>query len=543
MGCRRRASSFEIEFWRKHGVDVLDLPLERCIDALAAHAGVETAGGPRVDGRGSHRAADAVQGPGAVWRVRTRHAPFFGREREIEVIRGQPRGLATRLFLRAGRRKEDYFSAPSSSPAPTGRGRRGRRARQLERRFERRPARAIEEEARRVRPISTWTSVGACSPRHWGGTCSRRLYVVLDQFEVLPLPRERRTLRGARRDRRGREHRQHDQHSRGQLSRAARSAFKTQIPSTSLCASADWIWRRDAGDPGPWSSTTSWQEAASPCSPRTSSSKRSSTPSAQVGSSSDSRDEVELREPRTVDGSRAPYLSSCWSVCGTSNANADPLVSGLRHSASSAARHVVEHLERAMSDPLAGGAGHPAPAAMYNRTRHSVGNEDRAPRGRPRAVRLGRRGAGGDGSSTGSRAGHHPCSGGRRGGTAGTRSSTTCSPTPCWQRTQREADRRLEEERREGARRHRRLLALAGGSLVVVVAVLAGVLAMRSHSEVTWDPTPGGGSKLPGGGGERPCRARRGDGADQPGTEPLACPPGERERAYAHRWRTHSGAR
>lgn len=35
---------FELEFWRKHGVDVLDLPLERCIDALAAHAGVETAG-------------------------------------------------------------------------------------------------------------------------------------------------------------------------------------------------------------------------------------------------------------------------------------------------------------------------------------------------------------------------------------------------------------------------------------------------------------------------------------------------------------------
>ena len=36
--------AFELEFWRKHGVDVLDLPLERCIDALAAHAGVETAG-------------------------------------------------------------------------------------------------------------------------------------------------------------------------------------------------------------------------------------------------------------------------------------------------------------------------------------------------------------------------------------------------------------------------------------------------------------------------------------------------------------------
>ena len=35
---------FELEFWRKHGVDVLDLPLERCIDALGAHAGVETAG-------------------------------------------------------------------------------------------------------------------------------------------------------------------------------------------------------------------------------------------------------------------------------------------------------------------------------------------------------------------------------------------------------------------------------------------------------------------------------------------------------------------
>ena len=35
---------FELEFWRKHGVDVLDLPLERCIEALAGHAGVETAG-------------------------------------------------------------------------------------------------------------------------------------------------------------------------------------------------------------------------------------------------------------------------------------------------------------------------------------------------------------------------------------------------------------------------------------------------------------------------------------------------------------------
>jgi hypothetical protein len=35
---------FELEFWRKHGVDVLDLPLERCIEALAAHAGVEIAG-------------------------------------------------------------------------------------------------------------------------------------------------------------------------------------------------------------------------------------------------------------------------------------------------------------------------------------------------------------------------------------------------------------------------------------------------------------------------------------------------------------------
>jgi DNA-binding SARP family transcriptional activator len=35
---------FELEFWRKHGVDVLDLPLERCIEALSAHSGIETAG-------------------------------------------------------------------------------------------------------------------------------------------------------------------------------------------------------------------------------------------------------------------------------------------------------------------------------------------------------------------------------------------------------------------------------------------------------------------------------------------------------------------
>lgn len=35
---------FELEFWRKHGVDVLDLPLERCVDALAAHTAIEIAG-------------------------------------------------------------------------------------------------------------------------------------------------------------------------------------------------------------------------------------------------------------------------------------------------------------------------------------------------------------------------------------------------------------------------------------------------------------------------------------------------------------------
>ena len=37
---------FELEFWRKHGVDVLDLPLERCIEALSAHGGLEPAGAP-----------------------------------------------------------------------------------------------------------------------------------------------------------------------------------------------------------------------------------------------------------------------------------------------------------------------------------------------------------------------------------------------------------------------------------------------------------------------------------------------------------------
>lgn len=35
---------FELEFWRKHGVDVLDLPLERCIETLSALGGLETAG-------------------------------------------------------------------------------------------------------------------------------------------------------------------------------------------------------------------------------------------------------------------------------------------------------------------------------------------------------------------------------------------------------------------------------------------------------------------------------------------------------------------
>jgi DNA-binding SARP family transcriptional activator len=36
----------ELEFWRSHGVDVVDMPLERYVDALARHVGVEPAGVP-----------------------------------------------------------------------------------------------------------------------------------------------------------------------------------------------------------------------------------------------------------------------------------------------------------------------------------------------------------------------------------------------------------------------------------------------------------------------------------------------------------------
>ena len=35
---------FELEFWRRHDVDVIDVPLERYVDALARHTDVEAAG-------------------------------------------------------------------------------------------------------------------------------------------------------------------------------------------------------------------------------------------------------------------------------------------------------------------------------------------------------------------------------------------------------------------------------------------------------------------------------------------------------------------
>ena len=54
---------FELEFWRKHGVDVLDLPWSG-VSTLWRRMPASRQRGPRVDGRGSPP-ADAVQGPGA----------------------------------------------------------------------------------------------------------------------------------------------------------------------------------------------------------------------------------------------------------------------------------------------------------------------------------------------------------------------------------------------------------------------------------------------------------------------------------------------
>jgi DNA-binding SARP family transcriptional activator len=40
---QENAQPFELEFWRRHGIDVVDMPLEQHVEALARHAGVGTA--------------------------------------------------------------------------------------------------------------------------------------------------------------------------------------------------------------------------------------------------------------------------------------------------------------------------------------------------------------------------------------------------------------------------------------------------------------------------------------------------------------------
>ena len=87
----------------------------------AAHAGVETAGGHECDARGSLRAADAVQGFGAVRRVRARHAPLLRPRARNRGDRGQPRGLATHGLVPGRAAWERLrFSAPASSHGSDG---------------------------------------------------------------------------------------------------------------------------------------------------------------------------------------------------------------------------------------------------------------------------------------------------------------------------------------------------------------------------------------------------------------------------------------
>ena len=227
---------FELEFWRKHGVDVLDLPLERCIDALGGACRRRDSGGDRLTDAALSAPPTPFKGLAPFGESELDMLLFFGREREIEVIAANlvasrltvlygPSGVGKTSLLRAGvvtRLRRDEAAGVVVHANWSGDSSEGL-------------LRAIEEEARRVRPDIDLDLRGrslAEAMARWDATIGAELYVVLDQFEEYFLYHESggpfEELAEIIRDR---EHRANFLISIREDALAQLDAFKTQIPN------------------------------------------------------------------------------------------------------------------------------------------------------------------------------------------------------------------------------------------------------------------------------------------------------------------------
>ena len=410
---------------------------------------------------------------------------FFGREREIEVIAANlvasrltvlygPSGVGKTSLLRAGvvtRLRRDEAAGVVVHANWSGDSSEGL-------------LRAIEEEARRVRPDIDLDLRGrslAEATAHWDSTIGGELYVVLDQFEEYFLYHESGgPFEELAEIIRGREHRTNFLISIREDALAQLDAFKTQIPN--LFGNSLRLDRldRQAAKRAIFGPIERYNELAGEADPVVADDELvdevlDSVQAGRIqlgptgrGGAEDAPDESGRIE--------APYLQlvleRLWNVERSSGSSRLRLTT-LRE-LGGATRIVEEHLERAMS--ILSPEEQDAAAAMYN---HLV-----TPSGTKIAHRAGdlARYASVDEAQAGTvldRLARERIIRAAEDGAAGPQyeifHDVLADAVLAW-RTQHEADRRLEEERREGARRHRRLLAIAGGALVVV-AVLAGVAA------------------------------------------------------------------
>ena len=409
---------------------------------------------------------------------------FFGREREIEVIAANlvasrltvlygPSGVGKTSLLRAGvvtrlraeERAGVVVHANWSGESSDG------------------LLRAIEEEARRVRPDIDIDLRGrslAEAMADWDATIGGELYVVLDQFEEYFLYHESAgPFEELAEIIRGREHRANFLISIREDALAQLDAFKTQIPNLFVNSLRLDRLDRHAAMRAILGPLERYNELAAGDDPVFAEDELveeilDSVRAGRIQLGPSGRGGAEEAE----DGGRieAPYLQlvleRLWTV--ERERGSSRLRLATLRELGGAARIVEEHLERAMS--ILSPEEQDAAAAMYN---HLV-----TPSGTKIAHRAGdlARYASVDEAQAGTvldRLSRERIIRAAENGAAGPQyeifHDVLADAVLAW-RTQHEADRRLEEERREGARRHRRLLALAGGSLVVV-AVLAGVAA------------------------------------------------------------------
>ena len=410
---------------------------------------------------------------------------FFGREREIEVIAANlvasrltvlygPSGVGKTSLLRAGvvtRLRRDETAGVVVHANWSGDSSEGL-------------LRAIEEEARRIRPDVDIDLRGrslAEALADWDGAIGCELYVVLDQFEEYFLYHESGgPFEELAEIIRGREHRANFLISIREDALAQLDAFKTQIPN--LFGNSLRLDRldRQAAKRAILGPIERYNELAGEADPVVADDELvdevlDSVQAGRIqlgptgrGGAEDAPDESGRIE--------APYLQlvleRLWNVERSSGSSRLRLTT-LRE-LGGATRIVEEHLERAMS--ILSPEEQDAAAAMYN---HLV-----TPSGTKIAHRAGdlARYASVDEAQAGTvldRLARERIIRAAEDGAAGPQyeifHDVLADAVLAW-RTQHEADRRLDEERREGARRHRRLLAIAGGALVVV-AVLAGVAA------------------------------------------------------------------